>query len=226
MKITYVGHATVIIEMDGCKFITDPLLVKRIAWIGPKRLVSFHLDPGALDDIDFITVSHGHFDHLDLQSMHMIDKDVPVICHPNLRRIVKLTGHKPISLDWWDSKEINGVKVSAVPSYHLSFRPPFHYSRDYQGYIIETEKTIYHAGDCGMRDYFFREIRKRFKIDVAFLPIGAYYPFRKRDIQSLVGTDRRTTQEARAVCEAEWDGIKIQVVATRKEHRFIVLLLF
>jgi L-ascorbate metabolism protein UlaG (beta-lactamase superfamily) len=84
-------------------------------------------------------------------------------------------------LGWWDSKEINGVKVTAVPSYHLSCRPPFHFSRDYQGYIIETEKTFYHAGDCGMRDYF-KEIKKRFKIDVAFLPIGAYYPFRRHHL--------------------------------------------
>jgi len=175
MKIIYVGHATVIVETKKCKFITDPILVKRLAHIGPKRKVPLKIEKSELEDFDFITISHGHFDHLDLRSLKMIDKSVPVVCHTALQRIVRRTKHKTIPLKWWDSTIINGTKITAVPAFHFSARPPFQFSPDYQGYIIETEKTFYHSGDCGLSQ-FFNEIGKRFKIDVAFLPIGAYHP--------------------------------------------------
>jgi L-ascorbate metabolism protein UlaG (beta-lactamase superfamily) len=142
VRITYVGHATVIVETKGSKFITDPLLVKRIACIGPKRKVPFIMEPDALDDIDFITISHGHFDHLDLRSLRMIPRDVPVVCHPMLQRIVRKTKHVVVPLAWWEDTEIKGTHITAVPSHHFSARPPFHFSRDYQGYVIEAEKTL------------------------------------------------------------------------------------
>ena len=114
MNINYIGHGTVLVDTGMCKFITDPLLVKRIARIGPKRKVPLYSKSSSLDDIDFITISHGHFDHLDLRSLQMIHQDVPVVCHTTLQRIVHKTKHKPIPLSWWDSSEINGIKITAV----------------------------------------------------------------------------------------------------------------
>jgi L-ascorbate metabolism protein UlaG (beta-lactamase superfamily) len=63
MKISYIGHATVIVEFENCRFITDPLLTNRIALIGPKRKVAFKLDKEALAKIKFAAASRGHFDH-------------------------------------------------------------------------------------------------------------------------------------------------------------------
>lgn len=182
-KLTYIGHATILVEDEKSRFITDPLLVKRIARIGPKRRVPFEMNTDWLRGMDFITVSHGHFDHLDLRSIRMFPRSVPVVCHPTLQRIAKKTRHKPVPLGWWDTVEIGGVKVSAVPSFHFSARPPLHWSLDYQGYVVEGGKTYYHAGDAGASPYF-KEIGRKFKIDIAMIPIGAYNPksFRKHHL--------------------------------------------
>lgn len=205
MNITYIGHATVLIDTGSCKFITDPLLVKRIARIGPKRKVPLQVKSGSLEDIDFTTISHGHFDHLDLRSLKMIDQDVPVVCHPTLERIVRKTKHKPRPLNRWESTEINGLKITAVPAFHFSARPPFHFSKDYQGYIIEAEKVLYHAGDGGMNNHF-NEIGKRFDIDITFLPIGGYNPssYRKYHLNPEDALDALVMMNASLLIPIHW----------------------
>lgn len=205
VNITYIGHGTVLVETCSCKFITDPLFVKRIAWIGPKRKVPFHLEPAALDDIDFITISHGHFDHLDLRSLRMISREVPVFCHSTLQRIVRKTKHETIPLNHHESTEINGVTITAVPSYHFSARPPFHYAHDYQGFVIEGEHTFFHAGDGGMNP-LFADIGQRFNIDYAFLPIGAYDPpsYRKYHLSPEDALDALVMMKAQTLIPIHW----------------------
>lgn len=205
MKITYVGHGTVLVETASCKFITDPLLVKVIARIGPRRKVPFHLEFGALDNLEFITISHGHFDHLDLRSLRMIPRDVPVICHSTLQRIVRKTKHTPIPLNNWESTEINGKKITAVPAFHFSARPPFHFSKDYQGFVVEADKTFFHGGDCGMSP-FFHQIGQRFTIDVAFLPIGGYSPpsYRKYHLNPEDALDALVMLKAGLLIPIHW----------------------
>lgn len=205
MKITYIGHATLLVETGECKFITDPLLVKRIARIGPKRRVPFRLDDDWLTGLSFATISHGHFDHLDLRSLRMIARKVPVACHRTLQRIVRKTGHTPVPLGWWDSAQIGGAKITAVPSHHFSARPPLHWTLDYQGYVIQAEKTFYHAGDAGASEYFL-EIGRKFKIDVAFLPIGAYHPrsFRKHHLSPEDALDAFETVGANLLVPMHW----------------------
>jgi L-ascorbate metabolism protein UlaG (beta-lactamase superfamily) len=158
-----------------------------------------------LNDIDFITISHGHFDHLDLRSLRMIDREVPVVCHPTLQRIVRKTNHKPLPLSWWQSTQINDIQISAVPAFHFSLRPPFHYSVDYQGYIIKAGTTFYHAGDGGMNEVF-NEIGKRFAIDIAFLPIGGYHPpsFRKHHLSPEDALDALCMMNAGCLIPIHW----------------------
>jgi len=210
VKISYIGHGTVLVGTNRCKFITDPLLVKRIARIGPKRKVPLHIEEGSLDDIDFITISHGHFDHLDLRSLRMIHQDVPVVCHTTLQRIVRKTKHKPLPLTWWENTEINGIKITAVPAFHFSARPPFHFSADYQGYVIEEGKTFYYAGDGGMSD-FFNKIGQRFNIDIAFLPIGGYHPpyYRKHHLSPEDAFDAIVMMNAGLLIPIHWGTFSI-----------------
>lgn len=205
MRIIFVGHATMIVEAAKCRFITDPLLVKRIARIGPKRKVQFGLEEEALEDLDFITISHGHFDHLDIRSLKMIDSDVPVLCHPTLERIVRKTNHRVLPIRWWEEADVGCAKVTAVPAHHFSARPPFHYSLDYQGYVIECERNFYHAGDTGMGRHF-RRIGRRFRIDVAFLPIGAYHPksFRFHHLSPEDALDSMETMKADLLVPMHW----------------------
>ena len=211
MKITFVGHATVIVKSEKCKFITDPLLVKRIARIGPKRLADFHLDEGALEDLDFIVISHDHFDHLDKRSLRNIQKDVPVLCDPKLRGIVHRSGHKKtIPLRWWQSAEVDGVRITAVPVFHFSRRPPFHYRRDFQGYVIEAEQTLFFSGDTGIAPVF-RGIGEKFTIDIAFLPIGAYNPksFRRHHMSPEDALDTLEMMNARLLIPIHWGTFRL-----------------
>jgi N-acyl-phosphatidylethanolamine-hydrolysing phospholipase D len=213
VKITYVGHATLIVETHGCKFITDPVLFKRIAWVGPKRKVPFKVDKDALEGISFATVSHGHFDHLDKRSLCTLPKQAPVICFPaNTGLVHRSCGRTAVGIGWWESTMINGVKINAVPAHHFSARPPFHFMRDYQGYVVEipvkgTNRTVsvYHAGDCGMSEYF-RQIAGKFKVDVAMLPIGAYDPpsFRKHHLSPEDALDAMEILDARMMVPMHW----------------------
>jgi L-ascorbate metabolism protein UlaG (beta-lactamase superfamily) len=184
MRITFVGHSTVIVESERCTFVTDPILTNRPGRIGPRRRAELKLEEGALEGVDFVLISHGHFDHLDTRSLAMIPGDGPVICHPRLEGIVRRSGGKrALGIDWWETAEVRGVKVTAVPAAHFASRPPFTWRRDFQGYVVESDRTVYHAGDSGM-SRSFEEIGERFAIDVALLPIGAYDPpaFRKNHL--------------------------------------------
>lgn len=206
VKITYVGHATVIVESSNIKFITDPLLVRRIARIGPRRLVKFKFKKSMLKDLDFILISHGHFDHLDLRSLRMISKKIPVICHPSLKRLVRKSGHKRIiPLELWQSTRFRGVKITAVPAFHFSARPPFHFKKDYQGYIVETDRTTYFSGDTGMSG-LFEEIGNKFHIDICVLPIAAYHPpsFRKTHLSPEDALEAMQAMNAKLLIPVHW----------------------
>lgn len=211
MKISYIGHATVIVDGAKCKFITDPLLVKRIFGIGPKRRVALLLDRDALADLDFILISHGHFDHLDKRSLRKLQCDIPVVCSPMLESIVHRSGHKKtIPLKWWQSTEVAGIKITAVPTFHFAIRPPFHYARDFQGYIIEAEQNLFFAGDTGIAP-FFKDIGEKFKIDIAFLPIGAYYPdsFRVHHMSPEDALDTLEVMNIGLLVPIHWETFKV-----------------
>jgi len=211
MKISFIGHATVMVEFGNCRFITDPLLTKRIARIGPKRKVAFKLDKEALAKIKFAVVSHGHFDHLDKRSLCMLPPDASVVVCPKLSGIVRRScGRNAIGIGWWETAQIGTARVTGVPAYHFSARPPFQWSDDYQGYVVEMEEadkkwTLYHAGDCGMSEYF-GQIGKRFKIDVACLPIGAYDPpsFRKHHLAPEDALDALEMLGAKTMIPIHW----------------------
>jgi L-ascorbate metabolism protein UlaG (beta-lactamase superfamily) len=211
VNIHFIGHATVIVEFGKHRFITDPLLTKRIARIGPKRKVAFRLDKEALANVGFAVVSHGHFDHLDKRSLCMLPPSSSVVVCPKLTGIVRRScGRNAVGIGWWETARIGGASVTGVPAYHFSARPPFHWSDDYQGYVVEMDdggekRTIYHAGDCGMSEYF-GQIGKKFKIDVALLPIGAYDPpsFRKHHLAPEDALDALEILGARTMVPIHW----------------------
>ena len=221
MKVSFVGHSTIIVQTDTVKFITDPLLVKRIARIGPKRRTRFRLARNALRELDFVLISHGHFDHLDLRSLRRIPKDVPVFCHPSLARLVRKTWHRDLRmLEPWESAELGGVTVTAVPAHHFSSRPPFHFKKDFQGYVVEAEKTLYFAGDTGT-DPFFKDIGQRFDIDVCFLPIGAYHPrsFRRKHLSPEDALDAVEMLGAKLMIPMHWGTFNLSWEPFREPPR-------
>ena len=177
VRVTFVAHATVVVEDDGHAAVFDPNFSKRLAYVFSKRKAPMPRPPETLPRPDIVLVSHDHFDHLDAPSLKRYDKHTPVVIPRNLRPVVNLMGRRDVrGLSWWEGQRVGGFEVNAVPAFHFTGRPPWFFLRDaYQGYVLQGSKTIYFAGDTGLRNQF-AEIGERFDIDLAILPIGAYHP--------------------------------------------------
>jgi L-ascorbate metabolism protein UlaG (beta-lactamase superfamily) len=177
-SLTWIGHATFVQRLGGLLLATDPIWAERL---GPRRRLSA---PGvALPDLpklDVVTVSHSHYDHLDLGTLRRLGDGptyvVPLDVGPLLRG-AGLT--KVVELGWWESHAVGDLRVTLVPAQHWSMRTPWDRNeRLWGGFIYESsEGTSYHAGDTAFSTQVFEAIAKRFPaIDWAMLPIGAYDP--------------------------------------------------
>jgi N-acyl-phosphatidylethanolamine-hydrolysing phospholipase D len=181
-SVTWIGHATMLVRMDGVTFLTDPIFSERaspVSFAGPKR----HQPPGIpldeLPPIDFVTLSHDHYDHTDLPSLKVLAKrGARFIVGLEMGDLVREAGGEPIELDWWQSAPIAGVEVHCVPAQHFSGRTGLHEdTRLWAGWVVAgPTRRFYHAGDTGYFDGF-RVIGERLgPIDLAAVPIGAYDP--------------------------------------------------
>lgn len=178
-KITFINHATVLIQLHGMSFLTDPVYTKTVSYILPR-----FKPPGVpfeqLPSIDCILISHNHYDHLNFKTLRRLrEKRQSTIILPkrNGKYARRLGFEHIVELDWWETYELHGVKITCVPAKHTSGRGVFDMNRAlFAGYVLEADgKCVYFAGDSAY-DQFFRYFSSRFSIDVALLPIGAYRP--------------------------------------------------
>ncbi len=185
--VTWVGHATLLVQTDHVTFLTDPIwsdTASPLRRIGPRRFVP----PGlALDDlppIDFVLISHNHYDHLDLATLEALAER-----HPEARFFVPLgngdllrsRGIESVEeLDWGESRSYAGVEVYCLPSQHWSRRGLFDGRKALWSSWAVTGPTrrFYFAGDTGYFDGFARIARELGPFDLAAVPIGAYVPER------------------------------------------------
>src|SRR6187397_137866 len=116
-RLLYVGHGTVLIELDGVRLLTDPVLRPRV-WHLRRRVP---LDSAELDRIDAALVSHVHFDHLDLPSLRLLGTAVTIVVPPGCRRLVR--GFEDVrEVDVGDEVRVGEVTIEATPAVHRSAR--------------------------------------------------------------------------------------------------------
>jgi len=183
-RVTLVGHATLLVQMAGLNFLTDPLWEPRtspVSFAGPKRFRPPAIRFEDLPPIDLVVLSHNHYDHCCIRTLRRLatDHGAPIVTGlGNLRLFDQHGIPGGIELDWWDETVAAGVRISSVPMQHFSGRGPA--DRDV---TLWMGAVVHHpAGDvlfCGDTGYgpHFSEIRERLGAPrLALVPIGAYRP--------------------------------------------------
>ena len=177
-RLTWIGHSSFLAGFGGRSVLIDPVFSGRIAVVCP-RYGEPGLQPPDLPRLSAVLVSHSHYDHLDRASLTAVPRDVPAVTPLGLGRWFRRWNRRPVTeLDWWESTEIDGLRVTLLPSRHWSRRGVFDVNRAlWGGFVIESEgEAIYHAGDSAAFSGF-AEIGRRFPgLSAAMLPIGGYAP--------------------------------------------------
>lgn len=199
-KVTWLGHSTFLLEIDGIHILTDPVWYERcspLGILGPKRRHPMPIELDDLPPIDFVIVSHNHYDHLDKRAALTIQKNSPHVTwvipeglHPLFAKWGIL---KVIELSWWENKKLSlypikqvEVSITAVPAQHFSGRSGFDTNKTlWAGFVFEFFKkgkeprSFYFVGDTGYNDHDFKSIGHHFQdFDLSLIPIGTYVPRR------------------------------------------------
>ncbi len=183
--VTWIGHSTLLVQMDHVTFLTDPIWSRTaspVSFAGPRRFVPPGLALEDLPPIDFVVVSHNHYDHLDLDTLEeLAERD------PETRFLVPLGNAELLrdagianveALDWGETREHEGVTVHCLPSQHWSQRGVADRNRALWSSwaVTGSERRFYFAGDTGYFDGFARIAEALGPFDLAAVPIGAYRP--------------------------------------------------
>ena len=183
--LIWIGHSTFLIKKDGLTVLTDPVFSKRASpfkRLGPKRLIPPSLSINDLPPIDIITISHNHYDHLDIRSLKKISKkysqasflipkgDINIFNQRNIKNVYEF--------EWWQDIDFKDHTFTFTPVKHWSARGLFDRNESLWGgwFISSADYSIYHAGDTGYSEDF-KETQKRLgSPKYALIPIGAYDP--------------------------------------------------
>lgn len=179
--ITWIGHASFLIQIGGMNVLIDPNWSMWLSVIKRLRRPGLHID--SLPSIDFVLVTHAHFDHLDRRSLRRVAADQPIVVPIGVGNLVHDLGFEIVhELDEWEHVQLGPLKVSLTPCHHWGARMLHDSHRRFGGFVLEADgRSIFHCGDSA---YFsgFAEIGKRFEIETALLPIGAYDSPSRREV--------------------------------------------
>lgn len=220
LRVVFAGHATVWVDLDGFRVITDPVFLGWL-WMLPRQ-DNLGLDPQNLPPVDAVVISHTHMDHYDPWSIAQIKPRVPVFFPADTTQpavpadfyLNMVKGKPTYEIPWWQSVTIKNRegkvgRITAVPAKHWGGRLGFDgaWGHNYGGWILESGgHVVYFAGDTGWDPEVFTAIGRRFPgIEVALIPIGPAWS-REPVSPRLTRHHVNPTQalEAFRLVQAEW----------------------
>ena len=181
----WIGHSTFLIKKDNFVILTDPVFSKRASpfkRLGPERLIPPSINIEDLPKIDVITISHNHYDHLDIRSLKKIFLLNPEVIFLIPKGDIDIFNKRKIKnveeFLWWESVQINDFEFTFTPVQHWSARGLFDRNESlWGGWFIKTDEySMYHAGDTGYSSDFIETKKRLGSPKYAFIPIGAYDP--------------------------------------------------
>jgi L-ascorbate metabolism protein UlaG (beta-lactamase superfamily) len=171
LHLTYVGHATLLLETDGIRLLTDPLLRSRVTHLRRRALPVSH---DLYRDIDAVLISHLHWDHFDRASLRCIDRQTRFIVPSGSARLLRREGFRQIDeVDLGDHVHVGPVAIKATYADHGNLRLPFGRKADSLGYLIKGAHTTYFPGDT---DIFSGMARLSDRLDLALMPVWGWGP--------------------------------------------------
>ena len=179
--ITWFGHSTILIQMNGLNILVDPIFssVASPFFIGPKRFSELPCNIDDLPDIDIVVITHDHYDHLDYKSIKKLNKKtskfvVPLGIDKDLERF-GVDSNKITNMAWWEEINVDGLTIACTPSSHYSARFILDYGKSlYSSFVFkDSYNTVFVSGDTAYGDHF-KEIGEKYDIDFALLDSGQY----------------------------------------------------
>lgn len=214
--VTWIGHATVLVQMDGKAILTDPVWSRRagpFARIGAPRISAPGVRLEDLPPIDCVLISHNHYDHLDVHAIEHLARNtlteffVPLGLESWMRDRGAVHVHE---LDWWAHTRVHGLNISCTPAQHFSGRGLTDRNATlWAGWSVEGRtRKLFFGGDSGYGPKLFKEIGVQLgPFDLALLPIGAYAPrhlMRPVHMDPAEAVQASLDLQARAVLGMHW----------------------
>jgi L-ascorbate metabolism protein UlaG (beta-lactamase superfamily) len=187
LRVTWLGHSTVLIEIDGVRVLTDPVWGPRASpsrLAGPKRFQPVPVALRAMPPLDVVIVSHDHYDHLDYPTIRELAKrDVPFVTSLGVGAHLEAWGVRPeriVELDWWESHTLpnTDLVVTAAPSQHFSGRGLKDRNATLWSSLVvrSARHAVFFSGDTGLTTEY-QSIRERLgPFDLVMLEVGAFHP--------------------------------------------------
>jgi len=217
VAVGWVGHASVLVELDGARILTDPAFFDRVGvtvgpvTVGPRRRVAPALALDRLPPLAAVVISHAHFDSLDLPSLRALPKDATLVAPPRCGDLLRGLGFRDyVELDWGQRTTVGAVTIEAIPVNHWGKRLPWETERGYNGYLFTTdEHRVLFASDTAFTRDFARFRDDARPLDVAIFGNGAYDPWiRNHANPEQVWTMFRDTG-ARRLVPIHWDTFRL-----------------
>ncbi len=187
LRVTWLGHSTLLLEIDGVRVLTDPVFGERtspIGFAGPRRFHDAPTTVAELPELDAVLISHDHFDHLDYGTiLELIARDVPFVTSLGVGAHLEAWGARPanvVELDWWEEWTLPkaDLSITATPAAHFSGRGLGTRSTSlWSSWVLKgRQHKVFFSGDTGLTDEFVEVGKRLGPFDLTLLEIGAYHP--------------------------------------------------